>query len=687
MSVIRKRKLCDLKEPLDNDIHKLITRVATSDDVPASIDDVRVSLRERIAPEKMEETMILVEQTIIKCVKYIPHKVHVYATLLRQLGEDNKVLADKVLDSCVEDFKVAMKGGKIIQSKNFLRLFGWLIRSETLNSMDTSFTTILCKLNDDLRTSHKDTIAYLIISTLPWFPLSTAKICLPFLNDYFSSRQRTQSVAVVRPVHVQQFNFIQNSSTKVEDEPDLLELMFKELESCLDQQLFDSQCELLTETDGSADRLLSWKAPDINISINLPVSILHPVLPSAMHLFHPLDENKNPIYNPSGESCNLFNLADEIIFIEREATSHMNRLIIRDLTHDVIQCYSADVSQLATVLSEGLPSPKSFTKMSQAFVVVDAVFGSVFALPISCIPLAGYSAILHSLVTPDGSPFALPVVEAFDSMLELIPLLDPEVTSRFLELFSNHLSMFNFRWTMWDTVNQADQDFRTGTTKKLFNLELMHHLTRTSSRKHLTSYIPADVDKAKVLMESESGMLLFLLLLFMMPSFLNIPTITVIRYKFKSPDIPFKEQADAILRLLRVKNESTSPNLSEAEVEEIVKTVKGIDGATEHDYCDIMMNCILFFGSEGVAYERYQLVKYSDVLKQLVSSDDKHFFVTVTSQFWENSPHRMVTSVKSLLQLEIITPLHVVNWLLTDEIVMVCCFFILLYCSNWVSQK
>eukprot|EP01060_Flectonema_neradi_P014066 TRINITY_DN20793_c0_g1_i2.p1 TRINITY_DN20793_c0_g1~~TRINITY_DN20793_c0_g1_i2.p1 ORF type:complete len:527 (+),score=74.49 TRINITY_DN20793_c0_g1_i2:212-1582(+) len=452
--------------------------------------------------------MKFVEETITKCIKYIPHKVHVYATLLRQVGEDNKALADKVLDSCIDEFKKATAAGNITLSKNLLRLFGWLIRSDTLNNMDESLTAALSSLKGDLSAAHKETIIYLILSTLPWFPTTTAKACFPLLEEYFSTRQTSQSVSVSRPVHVQQFNFIQNSATKVTCRPDLLETMYKELEYSLTKDVFESQCELLTETDCSADRLLSWKAKDVEIPVVIPSTLLFPILPSVLHLFHPLDADNNPIYSPNRVSSNLFNPADEMMFLEREATTHINRLVVRDLTHDVLKCYSADVSQLAVVLSEALPSPKGFTKMSQASLVVDALFGSVFALPVSAIPLAGYNALLHTLVSPDGSPFALPVIEAFDTMLDSIPIYDPEVMSRFLELFSNHLSMFSFRWTLWDTINITDSDFRTATPKKLFNLELMHHLTRTSSRKHLTTCIPFEVDKAKVLQENDSGMYL-----------------------------------------------------------------------------------------------------------------------------------------------------------------------------------
>eukprot|EP00659_Diplonema_papillatum_P017833 gene17833-27479_t len=473
MASVRARK--KEVEPLHNEMHKAVARigmVSNSDEVWEAISRVK-----EIADNASADDIAVCKATFAKCVSAVPSACHAYATLLRVLGEYNTELGDALVKACISKLVDAIQACHWHTIKCFFRLFGWLARTRTIPGVHDAITDFLNQALDQPSALwyRKDSIVYTCLAALPWCEPEFGAKLQDRLDQYFTSRSKSQSLACRRPVLVQQYNYIQDLRTAVEQEPDALDVLYLELRDNW------SQCVGIlpdcAPKDIDADLTYRWPH-----EICLPpipfhsAEIVYTDLSTCLYLFFPLLDGKPATIATDRIAVQNvgINQDHELFLQEREATPLPMRSILRELTRDALYCFHADLPLLATVLKD-LPTGKGGT-----YAVIAAVFDSVFTLPHPPLPVAFYASLLAEMCKHPDSPYALAVAEAFDVLIEQSPVLDPELTIRLHQLFTWHLANHGYRW-LWD-LQDRDSDARTGTCKKLFNFELLHYLTRTAPK-------------------------------------------------------------------------------------------------------------------------------------------------------------------------------------------------------------
>ena len=126
-------------------------------------------------------------------------------------------------------------------------------------------------------------------------------------------------------------------------------------------------------------------------------------------------------------------------------------------------------------------------------------------------------------------------------------------------------------------------------------------------------------------------------------------------YKFKEEGVPFKKEADGLLRKLRAEEGFTA--------EQATALVAGISGAEPRDRAEVLTHCVLLLGSDAMGHEMHLLRQYASTYGD-TNADGEHV-ITAADEFWDAEPHRLVGTVAVLLQTYIVTPHDVVKWALT----------------------
>eukprot|EP01064_Diplonema_japonicum_P025821 TRINITY_DN37253_c0_g1_i2.p1 TRINITY_DN37253_c0_g1~~TRINITY_DN37253_c0_g1_i2.p1 ORF type:complete len:810 (+),score=221.00 TRINITY_DN37253_c0_g1_i2:40-2469(+) len=623
--VLRKRTRAE--EPLRKDVHRAIADIGM-----VRCNDVeKIKQKVESAVDVMsmasKEDVELGKNSFVKCVIGVPGGCRGYATFLRVMGKVDEDVASGIMQKIKERLQAATASHEWHAVAAIYRFIGLLSRYGTTALPTESLLAILNQARSAVIPARASSMVYLLLSTLPWYGADAFKELESELAEYFKQRVKSQTLLPFRPVHVQQFSFIQDQKTVVETGPDMLETLHREL--CGEEMDIP---ELFEEIKWS-DKELTWSCGDISLPLfpEHHERVIYADIPVSLNLYHSWTDGK-PVripMKPASEADTTFNPADVLAFDERDAMPLAMRVVARELTVATIRCFHSDVELLQTTLSH-LLCIKAFP-----YMVIESVFNSAFTLPHPPLPLVFYTTFLTRLCQDNTSPFLLPTVEAFDTLNELLPTLDPELSIRLMTMFAGHLSSFGYKW-LWEQ-QEKDADHRTGTCKKLFNMELVHQLTRSASKAMLSEAVPPSFDKAGLLKEEQ-----------------------VTRYKY-AKDVEFKKDADKLLGRLAGDN---------CSVEEVVEMLNSMNengkDATEKEKADAIVNCLLFIGSDSVAHEKIIFHKYAQVIKQVIHYNCN--VISAAAQFWESHPHHIVMTIANLLQLDIVSFLDVVKWSFSLEI-------------------
>eukprot|EP01063_Lacrimia_lanifica_P041064 TRINITY_DN9480_c0_g1_i2.p1 TRINITY_DN9480_c0_g1~~TRINITY_DN9480_c0_g1_i2.p1 ORF type:complete len:885 (+),score=311.77 TRINITY_DN9480_c0_g1_i2:64-2718(+) len=667
MAAVRKRKR--EAEPLRNDVFKAITAVGAQR--VGAVGGAIHRAKEAVATAAGSDEG-MAAATFVKCVVGIPQRATAYAAALRAIADDTPEFARRVVDGVLARWRAALEVLDWHGLKTCIRFLGYLASAGVVPDVTPAVARLLREVAtggaaapQKSCAARHDSVVYTVLSVLPWLPDASVRAdLLPQLAQYFQPgrRARTPALAPRRPVHVQQYAFAEDPKTQTAHEPDLLDVMYEEVAAayaagrganglaCRDAVLVDYTGvykAYLRENGVPGRHNFNWKYGDLNLDVGELAAhccgAVYADIPCALQLFS-VREGRGGGAGDAGalvfremasvsEKDWTFGQEDELWFDQVDAMPFLQRLMVRELAADVLHCFHADKDLACRALAD------LGRGAAAAACVVDAVLGCAFTVPAPPLPLAFYSTLLVALCKDAASPYALPTVAAFDTLCEQAPMLDAELTMRLNSLFTALLANSQFKWA-W-AHGDKNADHRAATAQKLFNFELMHSCTRTCSKALLAATPMAQMDKSKVFEEDGS-----------------------IRYKFRVQGLPFKRSADCLL--VRLRSE-------ECGVAEVVDTLKELahEGkpATPKDRADVLVNCLLFLGSDSVAHQRFLFRQYAPALKACQAAAGQGLpIMQAVAEFWDANPHQCVVTMSILIQLAIVTPLDVVGWLFTDEI-------------------
>ncbi|KAK4104954.1 hypothetical protein N658DRAFT_465013 [Parathielavia hyrcaniae] len=284
--------------------------------------------------------------------------------------------------------------------------------------------------------------------------------------------------------------------------------------------------------------------------------------------------------------------------------------------------------------------PKSTWKPED--VAVDAVFSQLLQLPNPEHKLIYYHSVLTEACKLAPAAIAPSLGRAIRFLYRSSPLMDLELTYRFMDWFSHHLSNFGFtwKWTEWvDDVYLPDVHPR-----KAFIAGALDKEIRLSFAQRIKNTLP-DPYKEMITPEKEKDT----------PDF-----------KFASDNAPFAAEGREIAGLLKRK-------ASDEEIDAVIQRIQSQAIDREIDALvastDVFVTCVLHVGSKSLSHVLAAIERSKDRLADAGAASDaaRAQIISATMAYWSAHPGVALVIIEKLLNYSILTPETVINWALVSR--------------------
>jgi len=353
------------------------------------------------------------------------------------------------------------------------------------------------------------------------------------------------------------------------------------------------------------------------------------------------DQDINTVPPASDSSALLIRdaLADAINVL------HINRYIAGKVLIDM-DCYFAQDTfvKRATAFDKirELAGDKNTWKPED--VIVDATFSQLLQLPVSEHKPVFYHSVLTEACKVAPAAVAPSLGRAIRYLYRNVDRMDLEISQRFLDWFSHHLSNFGFTWKWTEWVDDVDlQDIQP---KKAFILDALDKEIRLSFAQRIKGVLPEPY-QALIAPEKEKDS----------PDF-----------KFDDPSTPFAEQAKELMSKIRQKapDDEIAAVLSTIEQEAATSALSDPKVISTDAY----VTCICFIGSKSLSHVLAVIERSRERLMSLAneSPELRKQIITSVLDFWKHQVGTGVCLIDKLLNYGIVTPQSVVDWALIDNI-------------------
>ncbi|KAE9571160.1 hypothetical protein CGMCC3_g12757 [Colletotrichum fructicola] len=309
-----------------------------------------------------------------------------------------------------------------------------------------------------------------------------------------------------------------------------------------------------------------------------------------------------------------------------------------------LDCYFSDTTfvKRATPFDRlrDIESGKSTWKPED--VAVDAVFSQLFQLPTPEHKLVYYHSVLTEACKIAPAAIAPSLGRAIRHMYRNSSRLDLELSQRFVDWFSHHLSNFGFtwKWTEWvDDVFLPDIH-----PKKAFIIGALDKEIRLSFAQRIKGTLPEPYqpligpDKEK-----------------------DVPD-----FKLNDESTPFSAEGREIASLLRRK-------APDEEFQPIIEKIHSL--AIEHDLdplvtsTDVFVTAVCWVGSKSLSHVLACIERTKDRLLDVGAASEaaKAQIITAVMSYWAAQPGVAISIVEKLLNYSILLPLSVIDWALVSS--------------------
>ena len=370
-------------------------------------------------------------------------------------------------------------------------------------------------------------------------------------------------------------------------------------------------------------------------TISLPQTILsgaHPIYPEIY--FSVYSDQEIATVPPSSDPCSL---------------------LIRDACIDSITALDFNRSATARFLIDidCYFAPDTFVKRATPFdklrevagdkvmwkpedVVVDACFALLFSLPGPDHKLIYYHSVLTEACKLAPAAVAPSLGRAIRFLYRNVDHMDLELTHRFLDWFTHHLSNFGFTWKWTEWV--GDVEMSSLTPKKAFIVDALDKEIRLSFAQRIRGTLPTEV-ASMIGTEREQ----------------EVP-----EFKYSDENTAFSSEAKEIAQLIRKKGlkEDFEPLLAKIESE----------GGKEK-VIDVFATCICSVGSKSLSHLLACIERCKDILQEFTAQGKQAEKIITESilDFWRHQPGNGVMVVDKFLNYLVITPEGVVEAILGEQ--------------------
>ncbi|OAA40326.1 cap binding protein [Metarhizium rileyi] len=375
----------------------------------------------------------------------------------------------------------------------------------------------------------------------------------------------------------------------------------------------------------------------------LPTITVPPTAIAGPHLLFPEvyfsvygDQEIKSVPPPTDIAASLIrdSLADTINVLDfnRNATARF----LMDL-----DCYFADGTfvKRATPFDELRNQPDNRSTWKPEDVAVDAVFSQLFQLPKSEHKVVYYHAVLTEACKLGPAAIAPSLGRAIRFLYRNTRRTDLELSYRFLDWFSHHLSNFGFtwKWAEWsEDTGLPDLDpckwFLLGALDKEIRLSFAQRIQKTLPEPYQPLIGPG---KEK-----------------------DVPD-----FKFANLDVPFAKEGQEISTLLKrkVPDEEFQPLIDSIQAQASEQALDPVIAST-----DVFMTAVCWVGSKSLSHV---LACIDRTKGRLIDVGIAHpaarsQIISSVMNYWAAHPGVAITIIEKLLNYSILTPFSIVDWTL-----------------------
>ncbi|SPO00623.1 related to cap binding protein 80 (Cbp80) [Cephalotrichum gorgonifer] len=306
-----------------------------------------------------------------------------------------------------------------------------------------------------------------------------------------------------------------------------------------------------------------------------------------------------------------------------------------------IDCYFADGTFIkrATPFDRLKDIESGKTTWKPEDVAVDAVFSQILQLPAPEHKLVYYHSVLTEACKIAPAAIAPSLGRAIRYIYRNTVTMDVEVSYRFIDWFSHHLSNFGFtwKWTEWeDDVSLPDVH-----PWKAFILGALDKEIRLSFAQRIKGTLPPAYQKL-IGPEKEQ----------------DVPD-----FKFNDPDTPFFAEGQEIAGLLKRK----SPDEDFQPIIERIHSAaldQGLDPLVSST--DVFMTAVCWVGSKSLSHVLACIDRTKGRLLDVGAASEgaRAQIITSVMEYWSAQPGVAISIIEKLLNYSILTPLSVIHWAL-----------------------
>ncbi|KAG9506034.1 hypothetical protein J7337_003009 [Fusarium musae] len=306
-----------------------------------------------------------------------------------------------------------------------------------------------------------------------------------------------------------------------------------------------------------------------------------------------------------------------------------------------LDCYFADGTfvKRATPFDELKNFPDGKNTWKPEDVAVDTVFSQLFQLPTPERKLVYYHSVLTEACKLAPAAIAPSLGRAIRYLYRNSPQMDLELSYRFMDWFSHHLSNFGFTWKWAEWVDDAQLPnahpskwFLKGALDKEVRLSFAQRIQKTLPEPYLPLVGP---EKEK-----------------------DVPD-----FKFQNPETPFSKEGQEIASLLRRKgpDEEFEPLFRSIQTQASEQSLDPIVAST-----DVFMTAICWVGSKSLSHVLACIERTKGRLLEAGNSSDaaRAQIISAVMSYWHAHPGVALSIIEKLVNYSILTPFTVVDWAL-----------------------
>ncbi|KAI9772878.1 MAG: hypothetical protein M1840_008760 [Geoglossum simile] len=588
-----------------------------------------------------EELRSSVLDLILQLTVEQPFKIPFVAAVILVSNPQKPDIAKEALARAASDARGYLEGGSLRQFKLVLRFLGCL---QGLFEGDGVFTVLeeLFSRAVDLQTASSEDglgleLVKIILLTIPYVLSSSA---LGFEQHAASLLEKTDIIAST-PHALEALVDPYPDEKKPREPVSVLSLLQKQLQ---------------------AEAGRDWELACIPRVWRLPLGEdgQDPLAAATKHAFPeiPIPNSVNPGPKPLFPEVFFSAYADQEVETVPPSTEIASSLL-RDALIDTINILDFNRNATARFLIDidCYFSPDTFIKRATPFdrlkevagdkstwkpedVAVDAVFSQLFQLPTPEHKLVYYHSVLTEACKIAPAAIAPSLGRAIRFLYRNVDSMDMELSFRFLDWFSHHLSNFGFtwKWTEWsDDVELPDVH-----PKKAFIVGALEKEIRLSFAQRIRGTLPepyqALISEAK---EKEA------------PDF-----------KYNFDETPYALEGKEVIALLRKK-------APEEDVQAVLNLIqeKAVGMGVSDPLIpstDAYVTSICAIGSKSLSHVLSCIERCKDHLLAIGPQSEiaRRQIITSVMDYWKDQPGIGVNIIDKLLNYTILTPMSVVEWAL-----------------------